>query len=74
MTVKEFHKMNAASIEQYVNHKNGENFTLDYHAENVTMESSINWKRLQKYGDLTVNTVWARVNAQGQPVLVIEIQ
>lgn len=72
MTVKEFHEMNIASRERYINRETGEQFTLDYTSEVCTIQFRVAFSEYKKVQDREVKSCWPLVGHKGKAILVIE--
>lgn len=72
MTVKEFHEMCTAGAEKYIDRKSNIRFLLDYRKSEPDQDFSDNWALYRKYGGCKVESVWALVDHDGKPVIVVE--
>lgn len=74
MTIKEFHEMSTAEIERYIDRKTQTRFTLDYSEGQNVYDFSKAWSMYKENADKKVISVWALVNHNKKPVLVVEFQ
>lgn len=66
--------MATAEIERYIDRKTQTRFTLDYSEENNEADFSKAWSMYKENADKKVVSVWALVNHNKKPVLVVEFQ
>lgn len=74
MTVQEFHEMCTASKERYIDQKSGTRFTLDYNEQTPSALFQEHWRIYKENMEKRVVSVWALVDHNGRPVVVVEFQ
>lgn len=74
MTVQEFHEMCTASKEMYINRESGTRFTLDYNEQTPYVLFRENFRIYKVNMEKRVVSVWALVDHDGRPVVVVEFQ
>lgn len=74
MSVQEFHEMCTASKERYIDRKSGTCFTLDYNEQTPYVLFRENFRIYKENMEKRVVSVWALVDHNGQPVVVVEFQ